>query len=438
MQLIYKIAVAFFLQIYTVKRSWKRVHIEHNGQLLRLLLHYNVAAACTGEGWKHGKRIALGAVRSTNDYVGSFLSRTAQFTAENSDYIFGHAGYNLKSETEGIDCAFPNEDGFDAGYYFVPEIVIEQRNSEWWAGCFSENDLLRLEHLLRENSNAAPTSEIQLLPVTDAALYSKQCNSLLSHIRRGDIYEINYCIDFIGKSNAVNPIEVFLRLQELSEAPLSVLYRNHNAWLLCASPERFIAKSGTTLQSQPIKGTIRRGNTTAEDEALRTQLYNDPKERSENVMIVDLVRNDLSRIATPASVHVPELFGIHTFKTVHQMISTVECEVDAALSFSEILKATFPMGSMTGAPKISALKLAEKHEAQSRGIYSGSVGYILPNGDFDFNVVIRSITWNAATGHVSAKAGSAITAKSVPEKEYAECLLKAKAMMRALNPASPV
>lgn len=401
-----------------------------------MLLHYPTSAACTGDGWKHGKRIGLGAVRSTDDYSGPLLSRLEQLTAAHSDYVFGHAGYNLKHETENISCAFPDEDGFEALYFFVPEIVIEQRNSEWWAGYFSIEQIARLETLLQENDAASKPQDVQLSSVTDAESYRTQCNSLLAHIHRGDIYEINYCIGFNGTGKELNPVDVFMRLHELSEAPMSVLYRKNNAWLMCASPERFISKMGSTVQSQPIKGTIRRGNNAEEDEALRTQLRNDPKERSENVMIVDLVRNDLSRIAKPASVHVPEFLGIHTFKTVHQMISTVECEIDTHVSFSEILKATFPMGSMTGAPKISAMKLAEKHEAQSRGIYSGSVGCILPNGDFDFNVVIRSITWNAATGHVSAKAGSAITAKSSPEKEYEECLLKAKAMMRALKPFS--
>lgn len=402
--------------------------------MLNVLLHYTTGSACIGNGWKHGKRIGLGAVSSTDDYSGPFLSRLEQLTAAHSDYVFGHAGYNLKHETENISCAFPDEDGFEALHFFVPEIVIEQRNSEWWAGYFSGEQLARLEILLQEEDAARTTQEVPLSPVTDSESYRRHCSSLLAHIHRGDIYEINYCIGFNGTSKELNAVDVFMHLQELSEAPLSVLYRKNNAWLLCASPERFISKTGSTVQSQPIKGTIRRGNNAEEDEALRTQLRNDPKECSENVMIVDLVRNDLSRIAKPASVHVPEFLGIHTFKTVHQMISTVECEIEPHVTFSEILKAAFPMGSMTGAPKISAMKLAEQHEAQSRGIYSGSVGYLLPNGDFDFNVVIRSITWNAATGHISAKAGSAITAKSIPDKEYEECLLKAKAMMRALQP----
>lgn len=422
-----------------MKRLWKRLHVQEGDsweKFLRVLPHYPTAAACIGNGWKHGRLIGLGVARSTDDYSGNFLTRLAHLTAEHSDYLFGHAGYNLKHETERVDCGFPNEDGFEDLWYFIPEIVIEQRDHEWWAGYFTDAQIHLLEKYLDEAPADDATSAAGLSPVTESNNYQQQCNSLLSHIHRGDIYEINYCIDFTGKSSALNPVGVFLRLQQLTEAPMSVLYRRNNSWLMCASPERFISKSGHTLQSQPIKGTIRRGRNTEEDEQLQQQLLNDPKERSENVMIVDLVRNDLSRIAKQGSVHVPELLGIHTFRTVHQMISTVECEIDPDVPFSKILEATFPMGSMTGAPKISAMKLAEEHESQSRGIYSGSVGYILPNGDFDLNVVIRSITWNAATGHVSAKAGSAITAKSIPQKEYEECLLKAKAMVQALNPAS--
>lgn len=395
---------------------------------------YDVAMACTGKGWRHGPLFAFGAAHSTDEYAGTFLSRFARLQNDfRGDYIFGHAGYGLKKETESVDSIHASQDGFADLFFFVPTLIVLRKNDEWHCGYFEEAKADELLFFIHKKEDTSSFATVELLPVTSQREYETRCRSLLKHIHRGDIYEINYCIDFTGKSAAIDPVEMFRRLQALSDAPMSALYRCNQAWLACASPERFVARNGNTLISQPIKGTIRRGADEQEDELLKEQLRSDPKERSENVMIVDLVRNDLSRVATKGSVRVTELFGIHTFRTVHQMISTIACEVKPGVHVEDIFCAAFPMGSMTGAPKISAMKLAETHESQSRGIYSGTVGYITPEGDFDFNVVIRSITWNSETGHVSAKAGSAITALSDPGKEYEECLLKAKAMMRALQ-----
>jgi para-aminobenzoate synthetase component 1 len=202
---------------------------------------------------------------------------------------------------------------------------------------------------------------------------------------------------------------------------------------MSASPERFLMMDGDKLVSQPIKGTIKRGENSEDDERLKRELFSSDKERTENVMIVDLVRNDLSRIAKRASVKVDELFGIYSFRQVHQMISTVSCEVKDGITFTDIIKSTFPMGSMTGAPKVSAMKLIEEYESTKRGLYSGAVGYITPDGDFDFSVVIRSVMYNAENRYLSFMVGSAITAGCDAEKEYEECLLKAKAMFEAVN-----
>ncbi|MGM0572458.1 MAG: chorismate-binding protein, partial [Bacteroidota bacterium] len=166
---------------------------------------------------------------------------------------------------------------------------------------------------------------------------------------------------------------------------------------------------------------------------LRKTLAADPKERSENVMIVDLVRNDLSRTAQKDSVKVEELFGVYAFQQVHQMISTVTSRLDPGVHYLDAIKKAFPMGSMTGAPKYRAMQLIDHYEDSCRGIYSGSVGYISPEKDFDFNVVIRSIVYNQINKYLSYTAGGAITAASIPEKEYEECLLKAKAMEKALQ-----
>jgi len=292
------------------------------------------------------------------------------------------------------------------------------------------NLLCKLEHLKNETG---ATHKVELRPHLSKTEYLARVKSLLGHIQRGDIYEINFCQGFSALNPDFNPAKSFLKLSELTDAPFGVLYKYSDAWLICGSPERYISRTNNMLTSQPIKGTRRRSEDADLDERLKEDLNNDPKERAENVMIVDLVRNDLSRIALPGSVEVSELFGIYTFKTVHQMISTVRCKVSSETTFAEILHNTFPMGSMTGAPKRRAIELAEQHETQSRGMYSGTVGVISPDSDFDFNVVIRSITWNAKTGYLSVMAGSAITSLSDPEAEYEECMLKLEAMRRVIE-----
>jgi para-aminobenzoate synthetase component 1 len=256
---------------------------------------------------------------------------------------------------------------------------------------------------------------------------------LKQHIQSGDIYEINFCQEFFSEATQFNPLETYINLKQFSPTPFSAYYRSNHHYLICASPERFLMKKGNEVISQPIKGTIKRGTDIVEDEKLKKQLKNDEKERAENIMIVDLVRNDLSRIAKEGSVKVNELCKIYSYPQLHQMISTISAKVDKQLDFTEIIKACFPMGSMTGAPKIKAMELIEKYESFKRGLFSGSVGYITPEGDFDFNVVIRSLFYNSVNHYLSFMVGSAITAKSDPEKEYEECLLKAKGILLSLN-----
>jgi para-aminobenzoate synthetase component 1 len=215
--------------------------------------------------------------------------------------------------------------------------------------------------------------------------------------------------------------------------PFSVYLKQQPRYVLGASPERFLKKTSNRLVSQPIKGTIRRGRTTTEDEALKLALRNSEKEQAENLMIVDLVRNDLARSAETGSVQVDELFGIYSFQQVHQMISTVSATARADASLAEILGNAFPMGSMTGAPKIRAMQRIDELEATRRGVFSGAIGYITPDGDADFSVVIRSVLYNATDQYASFMVGSAITYDADPEQEYAECLLKASAMRSVLE-----
>lgn len=257
---------------------------------------------------------------------------------------------------------------------------------------------------------------------------------LQQHILRGDCYEINFCQEFFAENAVIDPLQVYKNLSEISPNPFSGLYRQGDRWLLCASPERFIRKEGRRILSQPIKGTAKRVlNDQQEDQQLKEQLYHNPKDRSENVMVVDLVRNDLAKICEEGSVKVDELYGIYSFPQVHQMISTISGEIKKDVSFADIIQATFPMGSMTGAPKKRVMELIEQYEKTKRGIFSGAIGYISPEGDFDFNVVIRSILYNAADQYLSFQAGSAITFYSDAEAEWDECLLKAGAIIRVLS-----
>ncbi|KUG08818.1 aminodeoxychorismate synthase component I [Solirubrum puertoriconensis] len=291
-----------------------------------------------------------------------------------------------------------------------------------------------LGEIAAQPSDVLPLGVVpQLHPRLSKADYLGAVEAVREDILNGEVYELNLCQEFYAEGVTLSPVDTFLRLQQASPTPFAGFYKWHDRHLLCASPERFIRRDADSLLSQPIKGTIRRGITPPEDEAQRQQLLNDEKERAENLMIVDLVRNDLARISKPGSVQVPELFGLYPFRHVWQMISTVKSQLQPSTTLSEILRATFPMGSMTGAPKVRAMQLIEQYEKARRGLYSGSIGYVWPNGDFDFNVVIRSLQYRTDTGYLSFQVGSAITYDSQPEREYQECLLKARALLEVLG-----
>ena len=291
-----------------------------------------------------------------------------------------------------------------------------------------------LEAILAQLVPAVPAPLVPALrPRLPKAAYLRAVVAIQEDILNGEVYELNLCQEFYAENVVLAPVDMFWRLMAASPAPFAGFVRWHDHFLLCASPERFLAHHGSQLISQPIKGTIRRGATPAEDEQQRQTLLHDEKERAENLMIVDLVRNDLARVAQTGTVRVPELFGLYPFRHLWQMISTVTADLRPATSLVDILRATFPMGSMTGAPKIRAMQLIEHYENSQRGLYSGSIGYVWPDGQFDFNVVIRSLQYRQDTGYLSFQVGSAITFDSDPEREYEECLLKAKALLEILG-----
>jgi para-aminobenzoate synthetase component 1 len=342
----------------------------------------------------------------------------------------GFVTYDIKNELEALSSQHPSGLAWPALHFFQPETWLRWQADTLEIHGHAAGVLAAI--LATEILAIAPAVVYPLRPRMPRTEYLEAVEKVREDILNGEVYELNLCQEFYAESVALDPVAVFWRLNETSPAPYAGFLRHHDQYLLCASPECFLTKQEDIITSQPIKGTRRRGATPAEDEAQRLALLHDEKERAENLMIVDLVRNDLARVAQPGTVRVPELFGTYGFRHVWQLISTVAADLKPDVDLADILRATFPMGSMTGAPKIRAMQLIEHYERSRRGLYSGSFGYVLPSGDFEFNVVIRSLQYRADTGYLSLQVGSAITYDSVPTQEYQECLLKAQGVLEAL------
>ena len=364
--------------------------------------------------------------------TGSSFEALESFRAKNPGWITGLLTYDLKNEVEKLGSHNPDHLQFPDLYFFAPlhlliikdgQLELVSDDSEW---------------LLNEiNAQSIPDNNTNH-PVILNSRFNKQeyidtVIKIKEHISRGDIYVTNFCQEFFAEDAAIDPLTAFVKLNSISPNPFTAFFKVKDKYILSASPERFLAKRDNKLISQPIKGTSKRHDDIESDNLSKESLKGHPKELQENVMIVDLVRNDLTKSAKAGTVATEELFGIYSFSQVHQMISTVVCELKDDVSEVEAIKNTFPMGSMTGAPKISAMQLMEEYERSKRGVYSGAVGYFSPDGDFDFNVVIRTMLYNATNRYLSFQVGSAITYHAEPEKEYEECLLKAQAILDVLG-----
>ena len=370
------------------------------------------------------------------DHINAF-DKLKEYQETTADWIFGYLSYDLKNDVERLRSA--NFDGlhFPDLYFFQPQklIFIKEEKVEFHYLRMVDDEM---ETDFEEIQNLRVKAEAEHIPVKVEARisrdqYLEKVSQMLNYIHRGDIYEANFCQEYYAENVEIDAFNIYRSLNEISTPPFAAYLKLENCNLISASPERYLKKKGSQLLSQPIKGTARRAENPEEDQSIAASLASDPKEQSENVMIVDLVRNDLSRIAKKGSVQVDELCKVYTFKQVHQLISSVTAEVAENIPPVEALRTSFPMGSMTGAPKISAMKIIEELEESKRGLYSGAVGYFTPEGDFDFNVVIRSILYNSDNKYLSFSVGGAITAKSDPDKEYEECQLKARAMREVLT-----
>ena len=379
--------------------------------------------------------LAAGAKRIISLPAGNALGKLQEFINSKPSWLFGHLAYDLKNEIESLTSKHKDHVGFPDLFFFEPQVLIHLNDREMIIEAGGNETSIFKEIIETEEENhllSSKVSNIKQRVIRED--YLSIINTIRNHILRGDCYELNFCQEFYSENTSINPVEVYKKLSEVSPNPFSALYKMEDRFLICASPERYLRKKGNMLLSQPIKGTsVRFTANEGLDEKSKDELYHSEKDRSENVMVVDIVRNDLSRVCIEGSVKVDELFGVYSFPQVHQMISTVSGELKQGVSFSEIIRASFPMGSMTGAPKRSVMQLIEKYEKTKRGIFSGAVGYIDPSGDFDLNVVIRSIMYNSSTRYVSFQAGSGITFYSDPVKEYEECMMKAEAIFKVLS-----
>jgi para-aminobenzoate synthetase component 1 len=349
-------------------------------------------------------------------------------------HVLGYLSYDVKNRIEDLTSENPDRIGFPEMFFMVPEVLVTVADGITEVRSATSDPEKIFDEIRQESLTSEPTSSrLELKPAITRQQYLDRVSQLKDHIQRGDIYEVNFCHEFYSDNAQIDAYDTYIRLGKSSANPFGCFVKHDGRFLLCASPERFLKKTSGVLTSQPMKGTMPRHADPALDDKNRSTLESSEKDRAENVMIVDLTRNDLSRIAKPASVRVPELFRVHSFPHVHQMISTVQCDVRDDATISGILRATFPMGSMTGAPKVRAMQLIEEHEPMKRGIFSGTVGYFSPDGDFDLNVVIRSIMYSEDTQSLSVMAGGAITSMSDPELEYHESMLKMKPLFDTLG-----
>ena len=380
--------------------------------------------------------LAVEAVSVLKTSSGNAFEQLDDFWESKKDWLFGFLSYDLKNETAGLTSQNKDGIGLPDLCFFQPRIVVLIKGSKVVFELIDDvNVLVVVEQILNQKLEGEGSS--CRLPKLKSRINQKEylaaINSIRQEIEDGEVYEMNFCQEFYAKNEKINPHDVFVKLNDFSQSPFSAFCKFEEVSLMCASPERFLKKQGKKLISQPIKGTIRKSENDSENEVLKEQLRNDPKEQAENVMIVDLVRNDLMRSCQTGSVEVEELFGVYAFKSVNHLISTVVGKMNDDIAFTEIISNAFPMGSMTGCPKIRAMELIEMHESCKRGLYSGALGYIDPNQNFDFNVVIRSLIYNEQKKYLSLQIGGAITYDSIAEKEYEECILKAESVLKCMN-----
>ena len=377
--------------------------------------------------------LAVNAIETLEGNKGNPWQQIEKQLKANPNWWYGYLTYDLKNYTEDLSSENTDLIQFPDYFFFVPKWIFKIKDNE----VFIYSDRPIHEEIINEINltaiNKQKNEDIYLKERMSKTTYLEKLDQILEHIRKGDIYEVNFCQEFFETQKGINPIQTYVDLNTISKAPFSCFLKIDQKYLISSSPERFLKKEGNKIISQPIKGTAKRSSNPLEDQEIKLQLQQSLKDTTENIMIVDLVRNDLSKTSIPGTVKVEELNQVYSFEQVHQLISTISSQVDEQTHPIEVIKHAFPMGSMTGAPKVMAMELIEQYEESKRGLYSGAVGYFDPKGNFDFNVIIRSIMHDAESKNTSVQVGGAITYDSDPEQEYEECLIKISAMKQVLE-----
>ncbi len=367
----------------------------------------------------------------------SSLEQLQAWHDRHKDWLFGHICYDYQSVPEqGSYANHPVQHSFDKLQFFNPSIVIYISRDKLQVTIETATDDAADIYRAIQAASSEVAGDLPVISFNrriEREQYLDTISTLRRHIADGDCYEINFCVEGYNEHVAVQPLSVYHALNNISPAPFSAYYRNNDGYMMCASPERYLCKQQDKILSQPIKGTARRDADKQKDAEIKAALQQSIKDRAENVMIADLVRNDIARSSIAGSVKAEELFGIYTYPQVHQMISTISGILKPGIPFTDAIRYSFPMGSMTGAPKIKVMQLIAQYEHSKRELFSGTVGYITPGGDFDFNVIIRSLFYNAATQYLSYQTGGAITYDSTPEQEWDEMRLKAWALERVFS-----
>ncbi len=358
-------------------------------------------------------------------------------TGKASDWWYGHVTYDHKEQLHGLRSPHAPETDLPSSEWHVPRWVIEWRAGHAVLHVRPDEDPHAVRELqeriaqpVRGHSGSMPGAWTSR---TSRRQYLDQAAAFMQHIQRGDIYEVNYCIERQAHWPGLDPFAAFARLLERSAAPFAAFHRRGTQFTLCASPERFLTFQDERCWGEPMKGTRPRGRTPEEDLQLKAELAADPKERSENIMALDVMRNDLSQVALPWSVKVEELCAVRSYPRVHQLVSTVTMQRRPDIGPFDVVNAAFPMASMTGAPKHRAMQLIDVLEDQRRGLYSGTLGFFAPDGTGDLNVVIRAVRYDTTSGLARLSTGSALTAQCDPVKEWEECAVKARSVIEALS-----
>jgi para-aminobenzoate synthetase len=365
----------------------------------------------------------------------------------------GYFGYELKRLTTGVDTRASKTP--DACFYFVDRFIavdhLESRAylvalaeigdpsqvdaAQVWFDAIAAR-IERASQAAEQNTRSIPSraKPVEFRLQHGKSAYIKRINECLDELQRGESYEICLTNEIVADVS-VEPLYLYRILRARNPAPYAAFLRFDGISIVCSSPERFLKVSEAgEVESKPIKGTSPRGKDALEDNAIKEALSQDVKSQSENLMIVDLLRNDLGRVCEIGSVHVPALMKVETYATVHQLVSTVRGQLRRGTSVIDCVQAAFPGGSMTGAPKCRTLEIIDRLEGRPRGVYSGSIGFLSLNGAADLNIVIRTVV--VKENEVSIGCGGAIVALSDPQEEFAEILLKARAPMLAIVEAA--